>query len=203
MANRVCARCGAPAQAGRGTCATCGWPLGAKATGTAGGSSTVLIAVAGCLVAMAILGIISAILIPNFVDAVQKGRQKRTFADMRVIAEALEAYAASDYAVNQDSRYPDAGSIEDLDSHLVPVFLDPMPSVDGWGNPLRYLCVRPRHRDQGCESYRLVSAGRDGAFSYESGETDLFDQKRFGAGEFDEDLVFGPEGIVHGPSGFS
>ena len=35
------------------------------------------------LIVVAIIGIIAALLIPNFLDALQKAKQKRTVADMR------------------------------------------------------------------------------------------------------------------------
>ena len=35
------------------------------------------------LIVIAIIGIIAALLIPNFLDALQKSKQKRTEADMR------------------------------------------------------------------------------------------------------------------------
>ena len=41
---------------------------------------------------MAIIGLISAIAIPNLMNAIDQGKQKRTMADMRAIATASEAY---------------------------------------------------------------------------------------------------------------
>ena len=38
---------------------------------------------------MAIIGIIAALLIPNFLDALQKAKQKRTVADMRNTGTAM------------------------------------------------------------------------------------------------------------------
>src|SRR6185295_11261448 len=40
------------------------------------------------LIVVAILGIIAALLIPNFLDALQKAKQKRTVADIRNIGTA-------------------------------------------------------------------------------------------------------------------
>ena len=41
------------------------------------------------LIVVAIIGIIAALLIPNFLDALQKAKQKRTVADMRNIGTAM------------------------------------------------------------------------------------------------------------------
>ena len=45
------------------------------------------------LIVVAIIGIIAAIAIPNLLNAINRGRQKRTMADMRSIATAVESYA--------------------------------------------------------------------------------------------------------------
>src|ERR1700752_2179546 len=41
------------------------------------------------LIVVAIIGIIAALLIPNFLDALQKSKQKRTEADMRNMGTAM------------------------------------------------------------------------------------------------------------------
>src|SRR5436305_14595310 len=41
------------------------------------------------LIVVAIIGIIAALLIPNFLDALQKAKQKRTVADMRNAGTAM------------------------------------------------------------------------------------------------------------------
>src|SRR5437588_1898290 len=45
------------------------------------------------LIVIAIIGILAAIAIPNLLNAVQRGKQKRTMSDMRALATAIEAYA--------------------------------------------------------------------------------------------------------------
>ena len=41
------------------------------------------------LIVVAIIGIIAAIAIPNLLNAIHRGRQKRTMADMRTVATAI------------------------------------------------------------------------------------------------------------------
>ena len=43
------------------------------------------------LIVIAIIGILAAIAIPNLLNAVQRGKQKRTMSDMRALATAIEA----------------------------------------------------------------------------------------------------------------
>ena len=52
------------------------------------------------LIVIAIIGILAAIAIPNLLNAVQRGKQKRTMSDMRALATAVEAYAVD------NNKYP-------------------------------------------------------------------------------------------------
>ena len=45
------------------------------------------------LIVVAIIGIIAAIAIPNLLNAIDRGKQKRTMADIRSVGTAVEAYA--------------------------------------------------------------------------------------------------------------
>ncbi len=45
------------------------------------------------LIVVAIIGIIAAIAIPNLLNAIDRGKQKRTMADMRSVGTAIESYA--------------------------------------------------------------------------------------------------------------
>ena len=74
-------------------------------------------------------GIIAAIAIPNFLNAVDRGKQKRTMADARSIAVAMEAYAG------EHDGYPVADSTEALGAQLRAEYLPRMPMVDGWTHP--------------------------------------------------------------------
>src|SRR5437879_282691 len=54
------------------------------------------------LIVIAIIGILAAIAIPNLLNAVQRGRQKRTMSDMRALATAIESYSVD------NNNYPSA-----------------------------------------------------------------------------------------------
>ncbi|MFN2386310.1 MAG: prepilin-type N-terminal cleavage/methylation domain-containing protein, partial [Thermoanaerobaculia bacterium] len=54
------------------------------------------------LIVIAIIGILAAIAIPNLLNAVQRGKQKRSMSDMRALATAVEAYAVD------NNQYPPA-----------------------------------------------------------------------------------------------
>src|SRR6185369_13273697 len=81
-----CPRCGRP---------TNGAQTAPPASGGGGNTAVVIIAVVvGGLVVVAIIGILAAIAIPNFITATQRAKQKRTMADIRSVATAVEAYGA-------------------------------------------------------------------------------------------------------------
>jgi general secretion pathway protein G len=79
------------------------------------------------LIVVAIIGIIAAVAIPNLMNAIDKGKQKRSMADMRQIATAVESYGV-DY-----SKYPSSiAAWSTLKPLLNPFFIKNPPDVDGW-----------------------------------------------------------------------
>jgi general secretion pathway protein G len=117
------------------------------------------------LIVVAIIGIIAAIAIPNLLNAIHRGRQKRSMADMRTIATAIGTYATD------MNYYPrNMGSLTDFQVHLVPVYLRRMPDTDGWGTTYNATT------DTAGDHYTIVSWGKnktDDGFT--GGETQAFD----------------------------
>jgi type II secretory pathway pseudopilin PulG len=139
------------------------------------------IAVAG-LVVIAIIGILAAIAIPNMLTAMQRSRQKRTMADMRTIATALEAYGTD----HEQEEYPPGEYAVSLAPHLQPAYVKALPGVDGWGTGIRYSPL-PNH------GYVLVSAGADKTFE----ESDPSTKRE--TSSFDCDIVFSNGEFVQYP----
>jgi type II secretion system protein G len=100
------------------------------------------------LIVVAIIGVIAAIAIPNLLNALDRGKQKRTMADLRSIATAVETYSV-DVGV-----YPIASSISLLKPIIEPVFISNASDVDAWGLPLVIECTQT--------DYTLGSGGKDG-----------------------------------------
>jgi len=110
------------------------------------------------LIVVAIIGIIAAISIPNLLNAIHRGKQKRTMADLRTIATAIESYNVD------NSAYPAATSMAGLSGSLVPVFLDTLPASDGWGRGFTINSV--------ATDYTVWSGGSDGgSLNYVGGPT--------------------------------
>jgi type II secretion system protein G len=100
------------------------------------------------LIVVAIIGIIAALLIPNFLDALQKAKQKRTVADARNVGtaemswltdqiSAAAAGAASTQVSMATTNYP-AASIAQLEERLVDQYIQDIPNQDGWKCPYDY-----------------------------------------------------------------
>ena len=100
------------------------------------------------LIVVAIIGIIAAIAIPNLLNAIQRGKQKRTMGDMRTIATAVESYAI-DF-----NEYP-PGDIDAIATNLVPDYVQRLPSSDGWNTDFTYATDG--------QIYTLTSLGKDKA----------------------------------------
>lgn len=83
---------------------------------------------------------------------------ERTMADMRLIATAVEAYSTD----NDDEKYPAATSLDALRKDLEPTYVRTLPVKDVWGNAYSYSVSDDRL------SYRIVSAGADGVFEWDS-----------------------------------
>jgi general secretion pathway protein G len=148
---------------------------------------------AGCAVGAIVFGgIVAAIFIPNFLEALQKAKQKRTMADLRVWGAVLE-----DYRLEHDGEVPAAGTVEELAGVLGLDGADTPATTDAWQHPLRFACWSTAPEGGGCDTYRLVSAGRDGVFENE--DPALYEPGTFRLVDFDADLVVQDGAFVRYP----
>ena len=130
------------------------------------------------LIVVAIIGIIVAIAIPNLLSAVQRGRQKRTMADIKTLATTWETYYV-DYSYYYNAggcTTPPGGvsitgtrSYADLTTILQPTFIAKLPANDGWNNPLYFY-----NTTSPAQEYRIESYGKDMAADTYCGITTSF-----------------------------
>ena len=146
------------------------------------------------LIVIAIIGILAAIAIPNLLNAVQRGKQKRTMSDMRALATAVEAYAVD------NNLYPAAGcaagvfsgggveaTLDDASfSNLSPTYIAQPPKSDGWGKFMRYAHDAPFNH------YRIVSYGRNGTTNGVGCGTTT---------DFNDDIVYVDGSFIQWPEG--
>lgn len=172
----ACPRCGNPSN---------GAPPRPGAKNGSNSAAIVIGVVVGGFVLVAIIGIVAAIAIPNLLTALQRSRQKRTMADMRSIASALEAYATN------TNEFPAANSVEELAPVLTPTYIKAVPTLDGWGTPLAYERATPR-------DYAIASGGADKHL--DKGALREY-TPRTATQHFDCDIVFANGSFVQYPEG--
>ena len=116
------------------------------------------------LIVIAIIGIVAAIAIPNLLNAIDKGKQKRTMSDLRAIGSAVEVYAI------ENAAYPTAASAAAIKALIDPMYINVMPSKDGWSNPFQV--------DSSPAGYTIYSQGKDGiGTNCPPGTTSTFDDE--------------------------
>jgi hypothetical protein len=91
-----------------------------------------------------LVGIVAAVALPNFMTAMDRGKQKRTVADLEGAGTVLAAYA-----LDHEDGYPVSEDWRPLGE-----VLPELPAKDGWGHALEYWSDGER--------YVIVSRGKDG-----------------------------------------
>ena len=104
------------------------------------------------LIVVAIIGIIAAIAIPNLLNAIDRGKQTRTMADMRSLGTAVESYAVDN---NVYPAVTDAPSLKTIVEQGA--YIKNMPINDGWSHQFQVTSTTTQ--------YTLYSQGKDGSGS--------------------------------------
>ena len=153
------------------------------------------------LIVIAIIGIIAALLIPNFLDALQKAKQKRTVADVRNTGTAMfswltdqvgaAAAGASASDVNLGS-YLSPLSGAQVGSILVPQYMQEVPNVDGWKTPYEYYLKTAAPLDPQVMAIR--SFGRN-----KTEDGDPYSVTSFDPTDYDQDIVWADGFFVRWP----
>ena len=99
------------------------------------------------LIVMAIIGLLSAMLIPNMLDAMQKAKQKRVMSEERIVGTAMMMWlgdqvgaAAAGAAINQVDvgSYGTVLNSDQLAKVLVPQYVETIPERDSWKKHYEY-----------------------------------------------------------------
>lgn len=136
-----------------------------------------------------IRGVIAGVAIPNLLSAIDRGKQKRSLADVRTISAVCEQY----FIDNGNYPGPTEGwvPVETIAEQVEPVYIRLLPREDGWGSPILFWSDG--------SSYRIVSNGKDG-------EMDQDWSRPFDAHEttdLRQDLVFSDGEFLAWPEGMS
>jgi len=124
------------------------------------------------LIVVAIIGIIAAIAIPNLLNAIDRGKQKRSMADIRSLSTACESYAVDVNFYPISTSMATIASIGATNMGIEPIYIKRAPTKDGWGGAYYY-----GSDTAGAGSdYTLMTYGKDKkASSSSAGATNDFD----------------------------
>jgi len=152
------------------------------------------------LIVIAIIGILAAMMIPNLLDAMQKAKQKRTIADMRITGTAMFSWltdevgaaAAGATATNVNLTNYAEIDLPDLEELLIPQYIERIPELDGWKRQYTFYCdVADPHSKH---VLAMVSAGRDGISTGPAYSVSGFDPT-----DYDQDVVWADGFFVRWP----
>jgi general secretion pathway protein G len=153
------------------------------------------------LIVVAIIGILAAILIPNLLDAMEKAKQKRTVADMRITGTAMFAWlsdevgaAAAGAAVTQvDTSQYKVITLSSLQSLIMPQYIETIPVIDGWKHPYHYYLDPAHPLNQ--QVMLIGSGGRDNSAIAGSYTVAGFDPT-----DYDQDILWADGFFVRWPA---
>jgi prepilin-type N-terminal cleavage/methylation domain-containing protein len=155
------------------------------------------------LIVIAIIGIIVSMLIPNLLDAMQKAKQKRTIADMRITGTAMFSWltdqvgAAAAGQANSTvvlASYGSQRTAAALESLLAPNYLQAVPPIDGWKFPYEYY-LKTGSLVHERQVMLIRSRSRDKAF-----EGTEYTVTSFDSTDYDQDIVWADGFMVRWPS---
>ena len=148
------------------------------------------------LVAVLIIGIIAAIALGNYMNAIQRAKQKRTMADIRAVATAWEARAVDTRQYNAAAYTMPTATLtyDDIATMLIPTYVRTTSRTDGWGHPLDFRVDQALGSSAAAALYAIRSPGREGVYqgdTYNGGPTT----------EFDCDIVYSGGQFIAWPEG--
>lgn len=133
------------------------------------------------LIAVLIIGIIAAIAMGNYFNAIHRAKQKKTMADMRATAVAWEARAVDVRQYNAAGAFtmlPSSITYPQMFNMLAPTYTRQISPTDGWGHALEFTVDQAFGSTTGAATYAIRSPGRDGLYlgnTYEGGATTDYD----------------------------
>jgi prepilin-type N-terminal cleavage/methylation domain-containing protein len=158
------------------------------------------------LIVVAIIGVIAGILIPYLIDALNKGKQKRTLGDMRNVGTCWMSWLTDQVGAGAAGTSVRTYSLDTME--VVPretllgslylsqefFYCQEIPGIDGWGYGFEYY-ANPE-TVLAAQAIAIRSSGRDGVFddlTYEVGP--------FVTTDYDQDMVWADGLFIRYPAG--
>ncbi len=132
------------------------------------------------MIVLGVVGVLAAIAVAAFGNAMNRTRQKKSMADMRAVAIAWESRASDHGRYNAAGfTYPsDDYNPGDMVGHLTPTYIRHLPRADGWANAFDFAADESLGAVSEVQTYAIRSRGRDGIAEgpvYASTQTTRFD----------------------------
>lgn len=166
------------------------------------------------LIVIAIIGIIAAILIPNFLDSLQKAKQKRTMGDMKDVGTAWFSWLTDQYGAAAAAGAPTTDKYEmppgpyaqtslatDLQrTATFQGYIQAVPQTDAWNTDFTY-CREPNATDvlTADAALGMISFGRNGTADDGTTCGDEVPTGAFDPTDYDQDLIWADGFFVHFP----
>jgi prepilin-type N-terminal cleavage/methylation domain-containing protein len=159
------------------------------------------------LVVTAIVGILAALLIPQFITSIQKAKQKGTMQDMNGIAKSIIDYITDIGYAPEQSGPVIAGST--FIDELRPFYVKALPLLDQWGTAFHVYCGTAVASSGiggvtagGPDDFIIISYGRDrqqNSFTFNpmNPETSYFELTAIPS--FNQDLIIWNGTWIHAP----
>ncbi len=160
------------------------------------------------LIVIAIIGIIAALLIPNFLDALNKAKQKKDMSTMRNSGEAwfswyTDLFAGAAAAGQQTITMPAEISYSSLKAELVPQYLQTLDSLDAWGTSYMFFqegnLTDVMKTAAGTASIAMAGAGRVGDFDSSISGGSTVTLTTFDPTDYAQDLVWADGQFIRYP----
>lgn len=157
------------------------------------------------LIVVAIIGIIAALLVPNFIDALQKAKQKRTVADerdwgvaaMSWLTDEVGAAAAGQSSTVALADWSGSNDINVIRTALVPRYIQLIPLNDGWKHAFSYDLNTSNPLS---ERVILVSSGgRDGADTASTNPAGTVTVGNFDPTDYNQDIIWADGYFIRWP----
>lgn len=115
------------------------------------------------MLVLGIVGVLAAIAIAAYGNALNRTRQKKTMADMRAVAIAWESRASDHGKYNAAGFvYPsNTYTAPQMVGHLTPTYIRSLPQVDGWENAFDFAADEALGAVAEVQTYAVRSRGRD------------------------------------------
>ena len=160
------------------------------------------------LIVVVIVGILAALLIPQFITSIQKAKQKGTMQDMNGIAKSLIDYITDVGYVPEQSGAMVAGST--FIEELRPFYVKAMPMMDQWGTAFYVYCGSDAIGSAGLggvtaagpDDFVIISYGRDRrqtSFSFDPMDPQSAYFELTSLPCFDQDLIIWNGSWIHAP----